>query len=207
MYALIKNGYYHRPYCKCIKEGDDVIESKDKTINQLFYEGYKPCRYCSKLLMQYYKEEKAIKEFCFEHSLRYKLVGEALLISTYYSSWKIVVDYQSTVDIKALTLMHENLQKYIQCDKSNGIIHKRYHFQKDVYCNTIIGYLQYIVEHEKFREGVDNKYKTYNTNTRYWRKRYTEERKKNQDKGAIRVYNLLEELRVEREYKKCMGEG
>ena len=207
MYALIKNGYYHRPYCKCIKETDTYTESTDKTINQLRYAGYKPCKYCSKLLRQYYKEEKAIRDFCFEHALKYKLVGEALLVSTYYSSWKIVVDYQSTVENKALTLLHENLQKYIQCNRSDGIIHKRYHFQKDIYCNTIIGYLQYIVAHEKFREGVDNRYKRYSTNTKRMRQKYAHDKKKNQDKGSIRVYNLLEELRYEEEYKKCMGEG
>lgn len=207
MFALIKNGYYHRPYCDCIRAGDEYTVSNDKSISQLGKMGYLPCRYCSKFLRQYYAEEKEIKEFCFEHALRYKLLGEALLINTYYSSWKVAVDYQSFHEKNALVLMHENDQMYIMCDRDQGNIYRKYHFQNDVHCNTILGYLQYIIEHDKYREGVNTQWRKYSRKTEYQRKKYRKDRSKDIDRMSIRVYNLLEELKVENEYKNCVGEG
>lgn len=196
MHAIIdkKTKTYHRIDCDCIKD----IDEKDRvelnlTIFEYYLQGYKPCEKCSELVKRYKQEEKDIKQFCFENAMTCRLRDESLLIDTYFSSWKIIFTFRST---SGLLLYHENNQAYYTCQTVNGDIIKKYHYQYDIHSDTIMGYLKYIVEHDKWRQYNNTRYKRVGKSTRTKRYLYKKNAKKNKMRTTTRVYNLLEELQA-----------
>lgn len=185
---------YHRINCDCINYiPEEYREEKRLKIFDYYLEGYKPCEKCSDLLRLFKQEEKDIKEFCFEHAINYKLRDESLLIDTYFSSWKIIFAYRSG---QGLVLYHENNQAYYLCQTVKGDVIKQYHYQFDAHSDTILGYLKYIVEHDKWRQLKNTNYKRTGRNTRTKRYLYKRAVKKDKKRTTARVYNLLEELQA-----------
>ena len=198
MHAYIdeKTKIYHRIDCKCVENiNPRYFKEMRENIVDYYKLGYKPCPICSPLIKQFKKEEKEIKLFCMEHSIKYKIIDESLLIDTYYSSWKIIFAIRTGGD---LILYHENNQQYNRYNQVNGNIIKTYHIQNDISSTTIIGYLQYIINHDRFRETKNTKYKHYNLNSRTKRFLYRRAKKKDRRICVNRVYNILEELEAEK---------
>lgn len=196
MHTIIdaKTKTYHRIDCDCIKDikPEDRIE-KRLTIFEYYLQGYKPCEKCSELVRLYKQEEKEIKQFCFENAMSCKMRDESLIIDTYFSSWKIIFSFRSG---SGLLLYHENNQAYYTCQTINGQVMKKYHYQYDIHSDTIMGYLHYIVEHDKWRQENNVRYKKIGKNTRTKRYLYRRNDKKNRRRSTARVYNLLEELQA-----------
>lgn len=195
-YVDMKTRTYHRVDCLCVKHIQPryFMEMRENIAN--YYKlGYKPCPVCAPLITQFKKEEKEIKLFCMEHSIKWKIVDESLLIDTYYSSWKIIFAIRTGGD---LILYHENNQQYSRYNQVKGNIIKQYHIQDDVASVTIMGYLNYIVAHDKFRETKNTKYKHYNLHSRTNRFLYRRSKKKDRRRCVNRVYNILEEIEAEK---------
>ena len=194
VYVDMKNKIYHRKGCNCIKDINLLYYIEmDEDLSKYYAFGLKPCKQCSPFIDQFKKEEQEIKLFCLNNSIIYKIMGESLLINTYYSSWKIL--YNENGDLK---LYHENNQKYNRYNQVDGNIIKEYHDQYDVASVTIIGYLNYIIKHDKFRETNNTKYKRYNLNSKTKRFLYKRQKKKDVKRMSNRVYNILEELEPEK---------
>lgn len=196
-YVDMKNKIYHRKGCNCIKNINSLYYTEmNEDINKYYAFGLKPCEHCCPFIRQFEKEEQDIKLFCLNNSAKYKILGESLLIDTYYSSWKIL--YSDNGDLK---LYHENNQQYNRYNQINGTIIKQYHDQSDISSITIMGYLNYIIAHDKFRETKNTKYKHYNLNSRTKRFLYKRSKKKDTKRSINRIYNILEELEVEKMIK------
>lgn len=196
MHACVdmKHKIYHREGCSCIKDINLLYYTEmNEDVSKYYAFGLKPCKYCSPFIEQFEKEEQEIKLFCLNNSIKYKVMGEALLIDTYYSSWKILYDENNN-----LKLYHENNQKYNRYNQIDGTIIKEYHDQYDVSSVNIIGYLKYIIKHDKFRETNNTKYKHYNLNSKTKRFLYKRQKKKDVKRMCNRVYNILEELEAEK---------
>lgn len=180
---------YHRPDCECVNS----LQNKKhmyEGIFDMYCMGYKPCIKCSPFMVQYEQEKEEIHKFALEHGIRIKLRDECLIIDTHVSSWKLIKDlYRS----KALILFHENEQSYVKCNTKNGEIMKKYHTQNCHYA-TIVEFLQYIIQHDKYKDDYNNKYRKGKKTTKTKRYLYNRSRTRNINIGTKRVLNLLDEL-------------
>lgn len=188
---------YHRTNCECIKKYKPT-ESIYDTIPSLYYKGYTPCPICSPLVRMYEKEKKDLKIFALENGLTMELRDESLYIDTFLASWKIIHTQKYPYRLK---LFHENTQFYSKCKIVEGNIIKQYHDQ-EVHYDTLMKYLQYIVNHDTYRDHENNSYrKKKRKKSKTEKFLYRRSKNRNISKGARRVYNIIDELEAKREAK------
>lgn len=199
-----KTNIYHRPQCGCLTKVEETNQlPTSQNIFVMYTLGYTPCKICSPLIRRYEMEKKEIKSFCLEHGISMKVRDETILIDTHVSSWKIIYVQKNR---KYLRLYHENTQLYFKCKQVNGEIIKQYHNQTDAHSSTILGYLEYIYEHDQFRDKEKNKYKHQNKNTRTQKYLYRRSKRRDINRSSRRVYNLLDELQAQNKIKEELEE-
>lgn len=186
-----KTNTYHRKDCDCVT--DDMIDI-DKNISTLYHNGYKACKKCSPLLKEYEKDKAILRSYALEHGLRVSVRGEVIYIDSFLSSWKIVHN-QSKVGTCPLLLYHENTQSYYMMKKSKGNIMKTYHRQNNRY-KTLLEYYQYIVQHDNYKDRINNRYRKANKKTKTDKYLYYRSKYRTLNKNVRRVENLIEELEV-----------
>lgn len=198
-YVDRKTNTYHRGSCECMKK---LINPRSISTSSfsMYKLGYTPCRKCTPMYKYYDEHRDAIGKIALENGLKLRLRDESLLVDSPLSSWKIICIVTNTGEVM-FKLYHENTQQYRNCDIVNGEVMKKYHDQETWY-KTIEEQLKYIIKHDTYRTERNRKYKKSNNRTTKTG-RYLYNRSKNRDisMSSRRVYNLIEELEIQRKNK------
>ena len=128
-------------YVKLIPEKNRKYFDYRRSANEA---GFGYCKYCSYVMRYVRKEKKALDDYCQATGLTYSFNRQdgSLDIKSRSDEWKIVERGRD----HSLRLFHKN-----QLDLGEESIIPGYHNQK-ITRGTVLGYLDYIVKHDIFRE-------------------------------------------------------
>lgn len=174
-------------YVQRIKEKNQVYfysaeEAREK--------GWRMCNCCSYMGKHFHKEQNEIGELQRKHGLDVQLYDGAVYIETSIAPWKIIVTGKN----HRMLLYHGNHEHYNECERRNGKLIYHYHFQGDISKNTIIEYMEYLVEHDRWRAKTPYDYKLLPRHTKKQRAYYDKQKQKAKKKAICRVYNLIEKM-------------
>lgn len=111
--------------------------------HEAYEQGYRLCKHCSPLIEYYKREDNEIIDFCRKKGLCFHLENNFISINSIGSKWKIALDKKNRI-----VLYHKN---DFTTDKDHLSEISGYHLQGDVRRNSIVAYLQYIVDHDYYR--------------------------------------------------------
>ncbi len=196
-------------YCYSSNSRDKIIHMTScrycRNIKTKFYfdnldfakgRGYRFCRYCSPIAKYYWKEETEIANFSFNNGISCAMVSDYILVNTPYSRWKIIVAGKK----KQMFLYHRNSHDIKPKHDKTGIDYNLapgYHSQR-FRSDTIIGYLNYIVEHDGYRLNnpvhVHREKRPPKKGTKRYRKEQNKIKRREQHQAQKRVLDLIESL-------------
>ena len=150
--------------------------------------GYRLCNCCSLVGMRYRKERKAIDRFCDANKLACWLDDGILYVRTNNGQWCIIVNGKAN----KLFLYHKNT--YYKQETIPSIV-PGYHSQA-IRCKSIVGYLDYIVQHDAFRAAEEERARRKATSKRDLRKntRPYQRGTTNRSFNAGQLYSILDTL-------------
>lgn len=142
---------FHLPHCKVTRRIRKAYKQQFATPEEARAAGYRMCNCCSVVGMRLRKEQKAVNQFCQENGVSCWLYDGQLHVLTPKSEWRIIVNGKAN----KLFLYHKNTyEKYEQIPS----IVPGFHSQA-IRCTTIVGYLDYIVQHDAYRSRQKKKAK------------------------------------------------
>ena len=188
---------YHDQFCSYVRRMKKDNRLPFYTKEEAHEKGYRACNCCSFMGKKYRKELKSISSFAKDNHMRIWLYDNEVYIETRIAAWKILNPGKS----KKLYLYHANTENFRFCKKKKGKIVRTYHAQRDVVASTILEYLNYINEHDAWRESVVDDYKKMPTYTKRQKRRFNQAKQKAQKRAVGRVFNMIEAMKVEREYQ------
>ena len=133
----------HKVECAYISSIDINDIGWFESLTEAYEHGYRLCKHCSPLFKHYKNERDKILEYCQNRGLSVWLGDKGISIHSLKSRWKIALD-----DKDHMILYHKN-----DFETSRDYLSeiKGYHYQGDVRCDRIVEYLEYIVEHDRYR--------------------------------------------------------
>lgn len=178
---------------------------KIKQQNRIFYhtkaeaiaKGYRACNCCAPVARKFRAEKRALIEYAKVNHINMWLEDNAVYMETGNGAWKIIKTEKS----RRLILFHANRENYKWCQKKNGKIIHHYHIQKDINSQSILKYMKYIYKHDLWRASKKDEYKRMPVSTKSQRRKRKEEEERARRRAVGDVLNLIEILRVEREYQ------
>lgn len=188
---------YHNQFCTYVYRIKEDNRVPIYTIEDAKSKGYRACNCCSFMGKKYREELKDISSYIKDNHMRIWIDDDEVYVETRIAAWKITSPGKS----KKLYLYHANTENFRFCKKAKGKIIRTYHAQRDASSNTIIGYLKYINHHDAWRETVVDEYKKMPTSTKGQRRRYNQAKQKAHKRAVGNVLNMIEAMRVEREYR------
>ena len=145
-----KTKVYHKPGChhaKHMKRENKVMMSLQKAERK----GYRICRCCNSMAHHKRVEQKTIANYENNKGMEFNFVKGALYVKTEVGCWKMVY----TRGEQRMVLYHRNNSNRELNFKAPQ--YEKYHRQVDVpYSDTIAHYLNYIYEHDRFRQAEQN---------------------------------------------------
>lgn len=114
-----------------------------ESLPEAYEQGYRLCKHCSPLIKYYKREDDEIVDFCRKNGLSVYLGNKCISICSIRSKWKIALDKKNRI-----VLYHKN---DFTTDKDHLSEISGYHLQGDARRNSIVAYLQYIVDHDYYR--------------------------------------------------------
>ncbi len=142
---------FHLPHCKIARRIHKEYKKQFATPEEARVAGYRMCNCCSPMGMKLRKEQEAVNQFCQENGVSCWLEDGQLHVITPKSEWRIIVNGKA----KKLFLYHKNT--YEKFEKIPSIV-PGYHSQA-ARSETIIGYLEYIIQHDIYRRRQEKKAK------------------------------------------------
>lgn len=134
---------FHLSHCKIRKRMNKEYEQHFASPEEARANGYRICNCCCSMGTRLRREQTAVNEFCQWNGVSCRLEDDQLHVSTPHSEWRIIINGKA----KKLFLYHKNSYKKPEAIPS---IVADFHSQA-IRKESIIGYLQYIVEHDTFR--------------------------------------------------------
>ena len=184
------NKIIHTMDCRYVKMMPEKNRKYYHTLKEASEAGYVQCKYCAYIKKYLNREEKQLEEF-FKPSGVYFYFNPgdgSIDVISHSGKWKIIVNGQRHF----IWLYHKNNN-----GSNYGDLVPGYHSQR-IRSSSLMGYMSYIVEHDKYREEnpLYNRQKHQNAEkgSKKWKK--DERRAKNMRKTqSIRyVMNLLDEM-------------
>lgn len=114
-----------------------------QTLEEAYAKGYRLCRNCNPVFRQYRREKSKLTEQCQKYSASFFLHDKFFCVLMPHSRWKIV----PSPGARSLLLYHQNTFEKI-ADMESTV--PGYHRQS-AHRSTLLGYLDYIVQHESYR--------------------------------------------------------
>lgn len=198
MYYYCKNSrkkIIHSAECFHIQHTEIDTIGWFETLPEAYEHGYRLCKHCSPLVKHYKREDNEIIDFCRKNGLSVHLGNRCISICSTRSKWKIALDKKNRI-----VLYHKN---DFETAKDHLSEISGYHLQGDARRNSIVAYLQYIVDHDYFRmlnPVYIPKQKKESPPPRKGTKRYKSAQRrieKYERKKAIRnVLNIIESLNI-----------
>lgn len=179
---------FHLPQCNIARRIRQEYKERLYSPEVAWELGYRQCNCCSLVGMRLRKEQKEVEQFCQENDITYHLEDGQLHIQTPSSEWRIVVCGK----FNNFSLYHKNtLQKL---EEVVSII-PGYHAQAVRY-NTILEYLHYIIQHDKYQQNQIEKAKKKADNYRELRRNTHRYRRGNNNCrfSAGQLYSILDNL-------------
>ena len=152
--------------------------------------GYTRCRYCSRIMKHLRKESKELKRFCGANGLYYGFNASdgSLDVLSPSGKWKVIVNGGKHL----IWLYHINTHE----DNRESLV-RGYHSQK-IRSETLLGYMDYIVKHDRFRKETPLYEFQRHGNTvkgsKKWKKeqkRAKQMRKKQQVRYVMRLFDEI----------------
>lgn len=112
-----------------------------ETLEEAYAAGYRLCRHCSPIAALYRKESDTLQDYCQSHAASIFFKDKFIGISTPISDWRIVPSGNGN----EVVLYHKNT---LSTEKTGPV--PGYHLQR-VSQDTIFGYLEYISDHDFYR--------------------------------------------------------
>lgn len=182
------NKIVHASHCPYLRRVNREDKGKFEDLDEAIGNGYRMCKCCSSISRHYRKEYNKIKKYACENGLVFYLENSTIIIQTRYSNWKIITKGAK----KHMFLYHKNVYK------NNSIKQavQGYHSQS-VRRNTILEYMEYIVDHDKYwLKNAKTSGPVYTEPARKGTKRYRKEKTKEQKnqryQSVMRVLALIE---------------
>lgn len=179
---------FHLPHCKIARRIRKEYKKQFATPEEARMAGYRMCNCCSLVGMRLRKEQKAVNQFCQENGVSCWLEDGQLHVHTPRSKWRIIVNGKAN----KLFLYHKNT--YHKYEEIPSIV-PGYHSQA-TRSMTIVGYLEYIVQHDIYRRRQEKKAKqkadsmrNLRRNTRSYQ-RGTDNRRYN----ANQLYSIMDNI-------------
>lgn len=142
---------FHLPHCKTTHRIRKEYKQQFATPEEARVAGYRMCNCCSPVGMRLRKELVAVNQFCQENGVSCWLFDGQLRVLAPKSEWRIIVNGKAN----KLFLYHKNT--YEKYEKIPSIV-PGFHSQA-IRSTTIVGYLDYIVQHDAFRSQQKKKAK------------------------------------------------
>ena len=133
----------HKTDCFCIQNTDINDLGWFETLSEAYSQGYCFCGHCNPLFKPYNKELDEMMEYCRKNGLSFWRSSRFISICSTRSEWRIALDKNDRI-----VLYHKNDFK---TDRDHLSEIKGYHFQGDVRHDSIVKYMEYIVDHDYFR--------------------------------------------------------
>ena len=138
---------YHRPACRYVKR----IQMKNRmelSPGEAQGYGYRPCRCCNTMSYLYETEWSNINYLTRKRNMEIRMIDGILFVKTAVGCWKLIYSRKE----EKIVLYHCN-NSAEQIDFGN-IRNEPCHRQTDCpHSGTICGLLNYIFEHDRFREA------------------------------------------------------
>lgn len=126
------------------------------TVDEAKAAGYVHCSYCSVIGRQYRRCREKAEAFCDTHSFTlFMRDGELFVISAGDTSWRICCDLKNR---KKKILLHESKDHVLYNRRGKPYTERKYHVQKAKETD-IMGYLVYILGHDKIEKEREEKRK------------------------------------------------
>ena len=116
-----------------------------KSLEEAEKHGYRLCNCCPSIAHKYRKEKKQIDEFCKTKGFTAELYNGAVHIISALDRWQVIINGRN----KSMFLYHKNTDTRFHPEKYPSSI-PGYHSQC-ARSDTILGYLNYIDEHDDYR--------------------------------------------------------
>ena len=131
----------HQSICQHIQNVSVEDVGSFENLEDAYAAGYRLCRHCSPIAKLYRKESDVLQGYCQSHAASVFFKDRFIGISTPISDWRIIPSGKGN----EVVLYHKNTLG----DKKTGPV-PGYHLQW-VSQNTISGYLEYISDHDLYR--------------------------------------------------------
>lgn len=179
---------FHLPHCTIARRIRKEYKLQFEDPATARQAGYRQCSCCSPVGARLRKEQKAVNQFCMENGVSCRLEDGQLHIRTPRSNWRIIASGKPN----KLFLYHRNT--YQKKEKIPSII-PGYHSQAIRY-NTIVEYMDYIVQHDAFRLKEQARAKRKATSKRDLRRntRPYQRGTSNRSFSAGQLYSILDNL-------------
>lgn len=177
---------YHKPHCHHAKR----IQDKNKIVmdpKAAKSHGYRPCKCCNKMNFSYNDELCSIDYHERKRGMQFNYKGNSLYVKTNVGGWKLVYSPKSEL----FTLFHRNRSKQ-EIDFANPE-KEQYHLQKD-HANfiSINEALNYIHEHDKFREAEQQGCKFIVFSDKKYQKQAEKRKRRKQLNRVDYLFRMLE---------------
>ena len=186
-----KRKIIHTENCFLRKKLDPKSVGTFDTLYEAFKSGYRLCRRCNPIFMQYTKERDALMDYCYKNAMSCHYSDRYLVITSTLSKWII-----SLSDRNETVLYHKNT-KSLDSDSLSKV--PGYHIQRVSY-KTLIEYFDYITEHDFYRnrhpERMPSKKKKSppKKGTKRWRKEQARLKARERRQAINSVLSVIDSL-------------
>ena len=185
-----KSKVYHKPGCHHVKNMKEKNQVQ-MTLKEAERSGYRICKCCN--CMAHYKrvEQKTITNYENNKGMEFNFIKGALYIKTEIGCWKMIY----TRDEKKIVLYHRNNTDRELNFKAPQ--YEKYHRQADVpYSNSIAHYLNYIYEHDRFKQAEKNGQILTSFSSKKNKRLAEKSRRKSAQKRVDYLFRMLESQNV-----------
>lgn len=184
----------HRSLCAHIQNVCVEDVGSFESLEEAYAAGYRLCRHCSPIAKLYRKESDALQGYCQSHAAAVFFKDRFIGISTPVSDWRIVPSGNGD----EVVLYHKNT---LGNEKKGPV--PGYHLQR-VSQDTITGYLEYISDHDFYRNMHPLYPATPKKNspppmkgTKRYRKEQKKAAKRAKRQSVAYVLNLIDSLQTQ----------
>ncbi len=184
------NKIVHNSVCRYVKMMPDKNKRFFHTLKEASEAGYKQCKYCAHIKKYLRREEKELDRYCKPKGGYYFFNPEdgSLEVLSKSGKWKVIVNGQKHF----IWLYHRN-----NGETNLGGLVPGFHSQK-VRCGTLMGYMEYIVKHDEYRNAdplyENQKHENTVIGSKKWRKDRRREKKIRRMQSIRYVDELLSNM-------------
>ena len=135
----------HLCHCKVLQRIPKENRRSFDSLEEAEDHGYRLCSCCPPIAQKYRKERIPVKDFCTDHEFTISLLNGAIHVISRHDSWQIITNGKKNTPF----LYHRNKEERSN-EKYPSVI-PGYHSQA-YRSTTILGYLQYIDSHDRYRD-------------------------------------------------------